>query len=78
MLNLMLESVVAAQAADDGTGIVDRSGVFTVSPGFRGGWNLKAHDAQIMIGAAVPVTRADGETSAGVFGYFSYELRFGK
>ena len=78
MLNLMLESVVAAQAADDGTGIVDRSGVFTVSPGFRGGWNLKAHDAQIVIGAAVPVTRADGETSAGVFGYFSYELRFGK
>jgi len=78
MLNLMLESVVAAQAADDGTGIVDRSGVLTVSPGFRGGWNLKAHDAQIVIGAAVPVTRADGETSAGLFGYFSYERRFGR
>ena len=41
----------------------------------RGGWNV-AIDAQVIIGAAVPVTWTGGETSVGVFGYFSYELPF--
>lgn len=66
MLNLMLESV-----------LVTRPNVFTISPGVRGGWNV-AKDAQIILGAAIPITRVDGGTSTGVFGYFSYELPFVK
>jgi hypothetical protein len=75
MINLMFESVVVAQAADSPAGGTERAAAVTFSPGIRGGWNLK-HDAQIVIGAAVPITRASGETSTGVFGYFSYELPF--
>jgi hypothetical protein len=77
MLNLMLESVLAFNADDAPTGRVERTRAFTVSPGLRGGWNL-AEDTQIIIGFAVPITREHGEASAGVFGYFSYELPFKK
>lgn len=66
MLNLMLESVLAT-----------RPDVLTLSPGVRGGWNV-AKDAQIILGVAMPITRVDGRTSTGVFGYFSYELPFVK
>jgi hypothetical protein len=62
MLNLMLEAVVA----------FDES--VTVSPGFRRGWNLG--EKQIVIGAAVPITRADGRATAALLTYFSYELPF--
>jgi hypothetical protein len=62
MLNLMLEGVVAL---DEST---------TLSPGFRRGWN--AGKSQIVIGAALPMTRADGQWTAAVLTYFSYELPF--
>jgi hypothetical protein len=51
--------------------------VVTLSPGVRGGWNV-AKDAQVIIGAAVPVTWTAGQSSVGLFGYFSYELPFKK
>jgi hypothetical protein len=78
MLNLMLESVLAFDAGDapaGPAGRVERTRSFTISPGVRGGWNV-AKDAQVILGAAVPITRTGGESSAGVFGYFSYELPF--
>jgi hypothetical protein len=61
MLNLMFESV-----------LIDR--VVTLSPGLRTGWN--AGDAQTVIGVAVPATISSGESTFGVFGYFSYEAPF--
>jgi len=71
MFHAMLEQVIAWPDEDDGEG----SGtVYTVSPGFRTGWN--SGDAQTIFGFAVPVSFAGGRTNTGVFGYFSYELPF--
>jgi len=75
MLNLMLESVLGLAADDTPEGNVGYTRVLTLSPGVRGGWNV-AKDAQVIIGAAVPVTWTGGQSSVGVFGYFSYELPF--
>lgn len=46
----------------------------TVSPGFRRGWNLGAH--QLVVGAAAPIVRADGATGVALLTYVSYELPF--
>jgi len=62
MFNLMLE------------GVVEFGETMTVSPGFRRGWNIGKH--QLVIGAAVPITRADGRSTAALLTYFSYELPF--
>jgi hypothetical protein len=62
MFNLMLEALVEIDEAA------------TVSPGFRRAWNFGDH--QLVIGAAVPVTREGGETRAALLTYFSYELPF--
>ena len=62
MFNLMLE---AAAILEEST---------TVSPGFRRGWNVG--DQQLVVGVAVPLTRFEGETSAAILTYFSYELPF--
>jgi hypothetical protein len=62
MFNLMLEGLVVV------------SDSATISPGFRRGWNFG--ERQLVIGAAVPVTRAGGSTSAALLTYFSYELPF--
>ena len=77
MLNLMLESVLAFNAGDTPLGTVERTRSFSVSPGVRGGWNL-AEDTQVILGVAMPITRVNGDSSVGVFGYFSYELPFKK
>jgi DtxR family transcriptional regulator, Mn-dependent transcriptional regulator len=74
MFNLMLESVVEWREEIVAAGLTERGTVFVLSPGARGGWNLG--DKQLVLGAALPVTRAGGETSVGVFGYLSYELPF--
>jgi hypothetical protein len=62
MFNLMLESVVALGESA------------TISPGFRRGWNVG--ERQIVVGGALPITRADERTRVAVLAYFSYELRF--
>jgi hypothetical protein len=62
LFTAMLEGVVLA----------DRS--TTLSPGFRRGWNLGVK--QLVVGAAVPLTRARGTTTAAVLTYLSYELPF--
>lgn len=62
MFNLMLEAVVEFNQAT------------TLSPGFRRGWNLG--DRQLVVGAATPITRASGATTAALLTYFSYELPF--
>ena len=45
-----------------------------MSPGFRRGWNFG--EKQLVIGSAVPMTRADGRSTAALLTYFSYELPF--
>ena len=77
MLHLMLESVLGFRADDSPLGSVGLTRSFTVSPGVRGGWNL-AEDTQLILGAAIPFTRTEGETSAGIFVYLSYELPYKK
>jgi hypothetical protein len=73
MFHAMVEQVVSWPDADAGEGSAT---VYTFSPGFRTGWN--SGDAQTIFGFAVPLSFADGESNAGVFGYFSYELPFVK
>ena len=76
MVNLMLESVLSFdERVADAPLRGERSRTFTLSPGVRGGWNLDPN-TQIIIGAAIPVSWNSGKASAGVFGYFSYELPF--
>jgi DtxR family Mn-dependent transcriptional regulator len=77
MLNLMLESVLSFDAGENGAGKVERPRAIVVSPGVRGGWNL-AEDTQLILGAAIPITRVNGEASVGIFGYLSYELPYKK
>jgi hypothetical protein len=73
MFNLMLESVVEWDEFVE-VDTTRRETVVTVSPGLRTGWN--AGSTQAIVGLALPVTRSGGESSAGVLGYFSYELPF--
>src|SRR5262249_26183626 len=63
-LNVLVEAVVLV---DIGT---------TLSPGFRRAWSFGDH--QLVLGAAVPLTRQDGDLSAALLTYFSYELPFRK
>jgi hypothetical protein len=62
LLNLMLE------------GVVNVAESVTLSPGFRRGWNFG--ETQLVMGLALPVTRADGRSTAALLTYFSYELPF--
>jgi len=74
MFHLMLESVLSFDQiiAEPGTA---RDTAFTLSPGFRGGWNVG--DKQVVVGFALPTTWS-GTTNTGAFFYFSYELPFRK
>jgi DtxR family transcriptional regulator, Mn-dependent transcriptional regulator len=74
MFHLMMESVISfdQSLAEVGT---RRDTTFTLSPGFRGGWNIG--DKQVVVGFALPTTWSD-TTNTGAFLYFSYELPFKK
>jgi DtxR family Mn-dependent transcriptional regulator len=75
MLHLMMESVISfdESVVDGGSA---RNSTFTLSPGFRGGWNVG--DKQVIVGLALPVSWDGDDNSTGAFFYFSYELPFGK
>jgi DtxR family transcriptional regulator, Mn-dependent transcriptional regulator len=75
MFHVMLESVISFDESIgfSGTG---RDTTFTLSPGFRAGWNVG--DKQVIVGFAVPIAvTADAESTGALF-YFSYELPFGR
>lgn len=76
MFNLMLESVLQFEQFPTLDGGKSRETVFTLSPGARGGWNLGDH--QLILGAAIPITWVESDSSAGVLLYLSYELPFGR
>ncbi len=73
MFNLMLESVVLSEESLESVGTA-RTTTFTLSPGFRGGWNVG--EKQVIVGFALPVSWTGGESDTGAFLYFSYELPF--
>lgn len=73
MVNLMLESVAEWEESIDAGG-TRRETALTLSPGVRAGWNRGA--AQMVVGVAMPVTRAGRTSTLGVFGYLSYEGPF--
>ena len=77
MFNVMLETVASWDAEEVSPSIVERKGAFILSPGFRGGWEI-AHDTQLILGAAIPITWFDDDVSPGLFLYCSYELPFRK
>ena len=72
MLNLMLE--VVAEFEDTADPVPTRARTVTVSPGFRTGWNVGKQ--QVVVGAALPVSRLEGSSHVALLTYFSYELRF--
>ena len=74
MFNLMIEGVLEFEQVALANGTTARETVFTLSPGARGGWNLGSH--QLILGAAVPVTWVESDSSAGLLLYLSYELPF--
>jgi DtxR family Mn-dependent transcriptional regulator len=74
MFHVMLESVLSFDQSLREVGTA-RGRTFTLSPGFRGGWNIG--DKQVIVGVAVPTSWSD-TASTGVFCYFSYELPIGK
>jgi hypothetical protein len=76
MVNLLVENVFVWLHQVDDAGKTKRTGLFTLSPGVRGGWN--AGETQIILGAAAPVTWRDGGADAGIILYLSYELPFRK
>ena len=76
MFNLMVEGVLEFQEVALSGTQTERLTVFTLSPGARGGWNLGDH--QLILGAAVPITWVESESSAGILLYLSYELPFKK
>lgn len=74
MLNLMVEGVFESEDGVDERGGHRHEGLATLAPGLRGGWNLG--DKQLILGAAVPVSRRAGDTNIALLTYLSYELPF--
>jgi hypothetical protein len=72
MLQLMLECVATSTLIDIG----ERETAVTISPGVRGGWNFG--ETQVVVGFAVPVTRAAQQNQVAGLGYLSVELPFKK
>jgi DtxR family transcriptional regulator, Mn-dependent transcriptional regulator len=75
MFHLMLESVTLFEESLDVSG-KSRNTTFTLSPGFRGGWNIG--EKQLVAGFALPVSWTSGESDTGAFLSFSYESPFTK
>ena len=74
MFHVMLESVLSSDQFLEETG-TSRDATFTLSPGFRSGWNVG--DKQVIVGFALPTSWSD-TASTGAFVYLSYELPFGR
>lgn len=73
--NLMIESDIEFEDAVRVSLVTSREAVVTVSPGFRGGWNVGV-DRQMIVGAALPITSGEDRHTVAFLTYFSYELPF--
>lgn len=69
MVHVMLESLFESEEDPSG-----RRSLFTASPGVRLGRNIG--DAQIVLGAAAPITFSREDTEGAILLYFLYELPF--
>lgn len=74
LVHIMVESVLDWPHEIRGPDQSARETRFTISPGLRTGWNFG--DRQLVLGVAMPAIFLEGESNAGLFGYFSYELPF--
>jgi hypothetical protein len=74
-LNLMLESVAGWEEDIDVARRVDRTMTALVSPGVRYAFNLP-NDAQLVVGAAVPIGITPDAPDYGLFFYCSFEHPF--
>ena len=74
-LNLMLESVAGWEEDIDVARRVDRTLTALVSPGVRYAFNLP-NDAQLVVGAAVPIGITPDAPDYGLFFYCSFEHPF--
>ncbi len=70
--NFMLEGLEEWNESVDGSGSLQHSAAFTISPGFRYALNLEG-ETQIVFGAAAPIRFEENNTNYGVFLYFSVE-----
>ncbi len=75
MFHLMLENVLLFERSFDGIGR-SRDTLYTLSPGFRGGWNVG--DAQIVTGAAMPITWGGAAQTPACFSIFRTSCRSGR
>lgn len=73
-VNVMVEYVVDSSSEIDANGDVKYSTTHTLNPGLRVAINLD--NLQIVPGIAIPIRFTDNETTAGVFGYLSFEHGF--
>lgn len=76
MFHVMFETAFTSEQRLEQFGAKLRTDLGTISPGFRTGWNVG--EAQIIWGAAAPITFGAGNTSEALFLYFSYESRIWK
>jgi len=72
--NLMLEAVGEWSETVDVAGEIERETSFTLSPGFRRGFDLSP--GQLVVGVAAPIRFAGGTPDYGVFLYLSVEHSF--
>ena len=72
--NVLLETLAEWEETVNTSRDVEREFTVTVSPGIRHAFNFR--DAQLVIGAATPITFTKGDVDVGVFLYLSFEHKF--
>ena len=73
--NFLLETIGDWVESVDTLGRLQRDFELTLLPGVRHAFNF-ADDAQLVVGAGVPIVFANGSVDAGAFFYLSFEHKF--
>jgi hypothetical protein len=75
--NLLFETVAEWDESIGAAGTPDTELAVTILPGVRHAFNLPG-EAQVVVGAGVPITFSGGSVDYGVFLYLSLEHKFGR
>src|SRR5262245_24781904 len=73
--NLLIEGVADWVESVNPQNRLEREFEFTLLPGFRQAFNF-ADDAQLVVGAGVPIVFSNGSADVGAFFYLSFEHKF--
>jgi hypothetical protein len=73
--NLLVEAVADWVESVNPQNRLEREFEFTLLPGFRQAFNF-ADDAQLVVGAGVPILFSNGSADVGAFFYLSFEHKF--